>query len=78
MKILSFIIFYFCFLCVASAQIPSGECGANGNNLTWVLEDGTLTISGAGSTGSKICNYFALVTDNFYLCGFKNKSYLYQ
>ena len=29
--------------------IASGECGENGNNLTWVLtEDGTLTISGSG------------------------------
>ena len=30
--------------------IASGECGENGNNLTWVLtEDGTLTISGSGN-----------------------------
>ena len=29
--------------------IASGECGENGDNLTWVLtEDGTLTISGSG------------------------------
>ena len=29
--------------------IASGECGKNGDNLTWVLtEDGTLTISGSG------------------------------
>ena len=29
--------------------IASGECGAQGNNLTWVLtDDGTLTISGSG------------------------------
>ena len=29
--------------------IASGECGADGDNLTWVLtEDGTLTISGSG------------------------------
>ena len=29
--------------------IASGECGANGDNLTWVLtDDGTLTISGSG------------------------------
>ena len=29
--------------------IASGECGANGDNLTWVLtKDGTLTISGEG------------------------------
>ena len=29
--------------------IASGECGAQGDNLTWVLtEDGTLTISGSG------------------------------
>ena len=30
-------------------MIASGECGKNGDNLTWVLtEDGTLTISGSG------------------------------
>lgn len=30
-------------------MIASGECGKNGNNLTWVLTgDGTLTISGSG------------------------------
>ena len=32
--------------------IASGTCGAQGNNLTWVLtEDGTLTISGTGEMG---------------------------
>ncbi len=30
--------------------LASGECGADGDNLTWVLtQDGTLTISGSGS-----------------------------
>ena len=34
------------------AVIASGICGAEGDNLTWVLtDDGTLTISGIGSTG---------------------------
>ena len=33
--------------------IASGECGANGDNLTWVLtDDGTLTISGSGEMKS--------------------------
>ena len=33
--------------------IASGECGANGDNLTWVLtDDGTLTISGSGKMKS--------------------------
>lgn len=33
--------------------IASGECGADGDNLTWVLtDDGTLTISGDGKMGN--------------------------
>ena len=33
--------------------IASGECGNNGDNLTWVLTvDGTLTISGSGEMGN--------------------------
>ena len=33
-------------LCMA-AEVASGTCGKDGNNLTWVLDDeGTLTISG--------------------------------
>ncbi len=33
-----------------NAAVRSGECGANGNNLTWTLDDaGTLTISGTGA-----------------------------
>ncbi len=33
-----------------AATVDSGTCGANGNNLTWTLDDtGTLTISGTGA-----------------------------
>lgn len=33
-----------------SPFIASGDCGDNGNNVTWKLtEDGTLTISGNGA-----------------------------
>ena len=33
-----------------AATVASGECGAQGNNVTWVLDDtGTLTISGTGA-----------------------------
>lgn len=37
--------------CVVSAEIiASGECGADGDNLTWTLDsDGLLTISGEGA-----------------------------
>ncbi len=39
-----------CIPCFAKAAvIDSGNCGANGDNLTWTLDDnGTLTISGEG------------------------------
>ena len=34
---------------VNAAVVASGECGKNGNNLTWTLDDeGTLTITGTG------------------------------
>ena len=37
-----------CVAMVANAA-SSGTCGANGDNLTWTLDDeGTLTISGTG------------------------------
>ena len=29
--------------------VPSGNCGAEGDNLTWTLDGGTLTISGSGA-----------------------------
>ena len=33
-----------------AATVASGECGAEGDNVTWVLDDtGTLTISGQGA-----------------------------
>ena len=33
-----------------AATVASGECGAEGDNVTWVLDDaGTLTISGTGA-----------------------------
>ena len=33
----------------AAAEVAHGTCGAEGNNLTWTLDDsGTLTISGSG------------------------------
>ena len=40
-----------CLSAAASAEtVASGDCGAQGNNLTWTLDDaGTLTISGAGA-----------------------------
>ena len=38
--------------------IASGECGADGDNLTWVLtEDGILTISGSGEMGNYSISY---------------------
>lgn len=39
-----------CIPCIAGAEIvKSGNCGANGDNVTWTLDDnGTLTISGTG------------------------------
>ena len=34
----------------AADVVASGECGAQGNNLTWTLDgDGVLTISGLGN-----------------------------
>ena len=34
----------------AQADVLTGECGANGSNVTWTLDDeGTLTISGNGA-----------------------------
>jgi len=41
----------FMSLCIGNvcmAETQSGTCGNKGNNLTWVFEDGTLTISGNG------------------------------
>ena len=48
--LLSALIIMFALPVIANAQIiDSGECGANGNNVTWELDDkGTLTISGTG------------------------------
>lgn len=38
----------------AATIVASGECGANGDNLTWTLDDeGTLTISGEGDKNKK-------------------------
>ncbi len=56
MKRLTFVFLALCLtLCifgaasVSAAEIASGTCGAQGDNLTWVLtDDGTLTISGTG------------------------------
>ena len=50
MKKLAFlVIFITVSLCTYSQTvIDSGDCGAQGNNLTWVLtDDSTLTISGS-------------------------------
>ncbi|MBP0976253.1 MAG: leucine-rich repeat protein [Oscillospiraceae bacterium] len=33
----------------AAGQATSGECGAEGSNVTWELKDGVLTISGTGA-----------------------------
>ncbi|MBQ3379814.1 MAG: leucine-rich repeat protein [Clostridia bacterium] len=42
----------------ASAEEVSGVCGADGDNLTWTLDDaGTLTISGAGALTAKYDQY---------------------
>jgi len=45
------------FSLTASAEtVASGNCGANGNNLTWTLDDqGTLTISGTGQMQNYNC-----------------------
>ena len=38
--------------------VASGSCGANGDDLTWTLDDnGLLTISGTGAIVSNYCNY---------------------
>ena len=62
--------FVLCFaLCVvtinASAQtVASGTCGAQGDNLTWVLDDhGTLTISGTGAMLNSYYNYWIGLTN---------------
>ncbi|MBR6669385.1 MAG: leucine-rich repeat domain-containing protein, partial [Ruminococcus sp.] len=37
------------FTASATEMVESGECGAQGDNLTWILDnEGTLTISGKG------------------------------
>ena len=47
----------------AQDTIASGNCGASGNNLTWVLiDDGTLTISGSGA----MADYYANWDDEYY------------
>ena len=33
----------------AITGIPSGECGADGNNLSWMIKDSTLIITGSGA-----------------------------
>ena len=39
----------FCCSAAIAAEVASGTCGAQGDNLTWTLDDsGTLTISGTG------------------------------
>lgn len=44
---------YFLFLfCLASSLMTSAQSGTCGNNVTWTLEDGVLTISGTGSISS--------------------------
>ena len=48
--ILGIVLFLSICCCTAGAEtVASGECGNNGDNLTWVLDDeGILTISGTG------------------------------
>ena len=48
---LAFILAVLCVLLPTAAfAADSGTCGAEGDNLTWTLDDeGTLTISGAGA-----------------------------
>ncbi len=53
--------------------IASGECGANGDNLTWVLtDDGTLTISGSGKmksySDSSVAPWYAKADENSFCC----------
>ena len=49
---------------VASAETDTGTCG---ENLTWTIEDGTLTISGTGDMNSyadgKLPEYFVSGTE---------------
>ena len=43
----------FCCSAAMAAEVASGSCGADGNNLTWTLDDSsTLTISGTGKMKS--------------------------
>ena len=55
-KLISIVLtFALVFTCVQMVSFPihaasSGTCGADGDNLTWTLDDeGTLTISGTGA-----------------------------
>ena len=48
----------------SAATVASGDCGAYGNNLTWVLDDtGTLTISGTGEMDNYPLSWYELNED---------------
>lgn len=53
-KLFTILLFWVISLSSFAEIIASGECGMNGDNITWVLDDdGTLTLSGSG----KMNNY---------------------
>ena len=50
-----FIMLLLAFTASAKEVVDSGECGAQGDNVTWVLyDDGELIVSGDGDMGNKI------------------------
>ena len=41
---------------VSAEVVASGTCGADGDNVTWVLDGTTLTISGSGAMANYVSN----------------------
>lgn len=57
MLAITFLSLFFCLSASAAEIISSGTCGANGDNLTWTIDDeGTLTISGTGEMNQFECS----------------------
>ena len=51
--VLVMVLSLFCVPVFAAEVVASGECGAEGDNVTWTLDNkGTLTVSGNGKTGN--------------------------